>query len=157
MNWQDVEAEFEWDGSLRDLYVLETDRETWQKALDFLRTSAYPLSYFVDGEGAELPAEVAAIFSRRSATSPLLSVDVYGIHINCHFFVEEQIEFDVDPREVNDEARFGHLCEFIQRLGQNLGRSVILTPETSGHEEQEVIIRYLPMDDHFEYTPVGIP
>ena len=157
MNWQEVKAEFKYDGSLRDLYILDADMQTWQRALDWLRTSSYPLSYTIEKEQVELPADAGAIFSKRLEASPLLSVDVQGIRINSHFFIAEQIEFDIDPREVNNEAQFGHLCEFMQRLGQHLGQSVILTPETSGREEEEVILRYSPIRDQFTYTPVGLP
>ena len=153
MDWQEVKAEFEWDGSLRDLYIMETDVQLWQKAFDCLRTSPYSLTYTVDGEQAELPADVESIFRKRHEASAFLSIDVNDIRVNCFFFIEEQIEFDIDPREINTEARFGYLCEFIQRMGRGLVRSVILTSETSGREEKSVIIRYLPMTDQFEYTP----
>ena len=157
MDWQQVAAEFEWDGSLRDLYVLDTDAAVWQEALDFLRAAGYPLTYSEDSVETELPTEVAVILRRRLEKHTMLSVDVQGIHIACHFFYAGEIEFDIDPREVSDEARFGHLCEFIRGVGKRLGRSVILTPEMCGGREDEAIIRYLPADDRFVYTPVGVP
>ena len=153
MKWQEVETEFEYDGGLLDLYIMETDVQMWQKALNCLRTSPYPLTYTVEGEQAELPADVEAIFRQRQEADAFLSIDINGIRVNCFFFVEEQIEFDIDPREINTEARFGYLCEFIQRMGHGLGRSMILTPESCGREEELIIIRYLPMTDQFEYTP----
>lgn len=156
MNWHDVEAEFEWDGSLLDLYVPEADIGTWQRALDILRASPYPLSYTVDNGEVALPAEVKAIFSKRLEANTMLSIDVQGIRINCHFFDEGEIEFDIDPREINNETQFGHLCAFIQLIGQGLGKNVALTPENSGYEAQEVVIRYLTIGDEFEHVPASV-
>lgn len=153
MNWQHVKAEFEYDGSLRDLYILETDMETWQRLLEFLRVSSYPLTYAVDSNEAGLPANVAYIFRKRQETGVWLKIDVKGIQVLCHFFTEEEIEFDVDSREIDSETRFNHLCDFMRELGQHLSRSVIMTPESN---EKMVIIRYLPIDDRFVYSPAGI-
>lgn len=156
MDWPQIKAEFEWDGSLRDLYVLDTDAILWQKALDFLRATGHPLTYLEDGAETDLPAEVAHIFRRRLEAGTLLSADVRGLRINCHFFTQEQIEFDIDPREISDEVWFGHPCEFIRGIGRSLARSVLLTPEMSGGEEEKIILRYLPASDEFQYTPDGI-
>lgn len=154
MNWQEVKADFEYDGSLLDLYILDTDVQTWQKLLDCLRTNAYPLTYTVEGEQVALPVDVETVFCKRQKASAFLDIDVHGIRVNCHFFVQEQIKLDIDPREVNTETQFGHLCEFVQRIGRGLGRCVILTPETCGQEEEMAILRYLPTTDRFKYTPL---
>ena len=153
MNWQEVESVFEWDGSLLDLYVLNTDIEDWQSALDFLRTSGYPLFYAVNNIIAELPTDVAAIFRVHEEANVWLRIDASGITILCHFFTDEEIEFDIDPREVSNEEQFGYLCGFVRGLGQYLNRSVILTPEST---QETVIIRYLPSEDQFVYTPLPL-
>jgi hypothetical protein len=33
MDWQEAKAEFEWDGSLRDVYILNADVGVWQKVI----------------------------------------------------------------------------------------------------------------------------
>ncbi len=38
VDWEDVRPEFEWDGSLRDLYVFETSQEEWNRFLVALRS-----------------------------------------------------------------------------------------------------------------------
>ena len=149
MDWQDVKAIFEWDGSWLDIYVLKANPECWQKALDFVRAS-YPLVYGVDLDRAEFPREVTAIFSKRVEANTWLNIDVNGIDVACHFFTEDEIEFDLDPRHIDDETMFGHLCEFMRRLGQHLDQSVILTPENN---QDRIIIQYLLPEDKFVYTP----
>jgi hypothetical protein len=53
--------------------------------------------------------------------------------INCHFFTEQEIELDLDPREVNSEERLNSLFRFMKVLGKHLGKEVILTLENSPH------------------------
>lgn len=38
--WAYCRDAFVWDGSLRDLYVHDTDEQDWQATLTFLRSSA---------------------------------------------------------------------------------------------------------------------
>jgi len=85
LNWQELKTEFEWDGSLCDLYILDTDVEIWQRMLDVLRASGYPLHYTIDHEQIDLPTDVGVIFNKRLEGSPMLSIEVHGININCHF------------------------------------------------------------------------
>src|SRR5438094_9223626 len=103
MDWQRVETEFEWDGSLRDLYILDADVEVWQRVVDTLRSSEYPCCYRVDGNECPLPEDVEDIFKKRHEASFLLSIDAESILLNCHFFAEEEVEFDLDPRELDAE------------------------------------------------------
>ena len=53
------------DGSLRDIYILETSEQDWQTLLDFLRTSSYSLECLI-GEGhQQLPEQVTDLFNWR--------------------------------------------------------------------------------------------
>lgn len=149
MDWQQVKAEFEWDGSLRDLYVLNTDTEVWQKVIEFIRTSEYPYRFEMDGEESPLPADVAALFEMRAEVGVLLSLDVHGITINCYFFVEDEVEFDIDPREIDGEVKLQALIGFMRRIGRATGRAVRLTPE---NWQKSIIFEYLPENDEVRYS-----
>jgi hypothetical protein len=141
MRWQDYESEFEWDGSWRDIYVLNTSVADWQKLLDFLRTASYNLNFYIDGEDAVLPSDVAHIFKARAEVSAYLSVDIGEIILNCHFFHDAQIEFDIDPREVTDEIKFQRLLAFMQKIARLLDKDAILTSE---NVQSEVILTVQP-------------
>ena len=62
LNWQHYKTAFEFDGSWRDIYVLNTYVNDWQSLMDFLRASPYEISYTFDGEEIELPLRVEDIF-----------------------------------------------------------------------------------------------
>jgi hypothetical protein len=129
VDWETCQADFEWDGSLRDIYVLQTSIVDWDRLLDFLRNSGLPLIYEVDGASPPLPTGVASIFATRQDASPILKVDLRGMWLHSHFFTEDEIEFDLDPREVQDEIALARLLDFMRGVATHLGKTAILTPE----------------------------
>jgi hypothetical protein len=44
----------------------------------------------------------------------------------------EQIDFDVDLRELQGQERLDVLCGFLRAIGRSLGKQVVMTPE-GGH------------------------
>jgi hypothetical protein len=150
--WEQVKTEFEWDGSLRDLYILDAGIRDWQKLIDRLRSSKYRLRYEVDDEVCQLPRSVGDLFLIRAECCPLLSIEVDGIRFNCHFFAEEQIEFDLDPREIDGEAKLQTLFRFMQFLGDSTSKRVVMTPENGAGI---TIFELLPGADEIRYTPCG--
>ena len=152
MDWQQAKTEFEWDGSLRDVYILNADVGVWQKVIDSLQSSDYPLLCDVNGKEATLPDNVADVFEKRSEGGPTLSVDVHGILLNCHFFTEEEVEFDLDPQEIDSEERLQALFRFMRRIGEAAGRQVIMTPENAAHYP---VFVFFPESGEIRHTPFG--
>jgi hypothetical protein len=54
-----ISNEFEWDGSLRDIYIFKTSLDDWQKPLDFIRAGRYTFEYKMDGDAVDLPERAA--------------------------------------------------------------------------------------------------
>ena len=91
VEWEQAKSEFEWDGTLRDLYILDADVDIWQRIVDCLRSSEYPWCYRVRSDEEEsLPSDVREMFKSWDVGSPLLSVAVDGITLNCHFFTVDK-------------------------------------------------------------------
>jgi hypothetical protein len=121
---------FEDTGSLHDLYIFDTTVSDWQAVIDWLRTGIYPYTFRFDGEIGPLPEKVASIFANRAEVDAFLSLDIAGMQINCFFFWEGEIEFDLAPREVNSDERLNQLLDFMRRLGRLLHKDVALTEES---------------------------
>ncbi len=148
MNWDDCREAFHQDGSLRDIYVLETNETDWNEFLSFIRRRRYGSSYTRDGVGAEVPTVVAEVMADRP-TAHLLAVDIGGgITINCHFFDVAEIELDLDPKEVASQSELDRVLNFMSDLGTHLSKDVILTEESNS---QLVILRYQSSESQFEY------
>jgi len=128
------------DGSLRDIYVNSTDITDWEKMYDSLLKSEYSITYTCDGEIQNNPKDVKLIFDRTDC-SQILRVKEENIIFNTHFFINEQIEFDLDPRDfvAMDQSRI--LVNFMQFIATTLNKEVIMTPENC---EEFVLLKVLP-------------
>jgi hypothetical protein len=141
------------DGSWRDICVLNTTLADWQKVFDWLRTSTYPIDFKINDVPSPLPDRLELFFNLRKEVSVLASVNVGGVLANCHFFSPSEIEFDIDPREVINEAREESIGRFMIELGKLLDREVILTLE-NWHEA--AFLRYFRQKDKVVYNPITL-
>ncbi len=60
----------------------------------------------------------------------------------------EEIECDIDPREIASQADLNALLDFVRRLGDKTQKQVVITPENGRHEP---ILTYAPDSKTFEY------
>jgi hypothetical protein len=151
LDWKAVQHLFEWDVALLDVYVFNADADLWQRLLDALRTSGYGLDFHVDGDVGVLPEHAAQVFALRQEADTCLSVWAGDLRINFHFFTLEQIEFDIDPRDVN-ETSLSDLLVFLRYIGLHLQRRVVLTPEGA---EDLTLLAYEPEGNRWEYTALS--
>lgn len=118
---------FEFDGSLLDIYIHDTTLNDWQSFAKFIRFGKYNFSFATGDNSLSLPEDVQDVFNGEEAS--LLSISINGMQANCHFFGIEEIELDIDPREIESEEKFRDLMDFISSLGQALAKQVRITPE----------------------------
>ena len=128
MQWTDCSDAFHRDGSLRDLYVHDTTIGDWDAFVAFLTSSSYRIDYYKDGTQEPVPNSAATVFSDREHTHNLC-IHVRDLKVHCHFFTTEEIELDLDPREVRSQAQLDAVLDFISNLGTALRRDVMLTEE----------------------------
>ena len=129
MDWDACKAAFYVDGSLRDIYVHNTTAADWGKFLKY--TSTLKTSYFRNGEPDQLPVQASKIFQEIQNSSLLLVVKLGNVNLNCHFFTEDDIELDIDPKEVTSQREFDAVVGVIVGIGKSLDMDVVLTDENS--------------------------
>lgn len=124
------------DGSLRDIYIHNTNIQDWETCLGWAKS--YEYSYYFDGEEKNL-LDAKSIFSDRSG-SHLLKINVGSnpICINCHFFIVSQIEMDIDPIEIKNEDTQNELFSALAILSHRLNKKIFITPENS--EEDPLVV-----------------
>ncbi len=140
-DWPLIASAFHVDGALRDIYVLGTSRRDWARVRDLLRATPEQLTFKIDGQETPPPADVAEIFNLSAEQGVLASYRLGKQRLNCHFFTEEQIEFDLDPCDVDGPAEADRLVGFMDALGRATAKEVRLTAE---NVPNEVIARYDP-------------
>jgi hypothetical protein len=150
--WESVAQEFAFDGSLRDIYVFDVGLPAWQRVLDRLRQAEYELIYHRGDDVSELPPAAADALPPNDEDARMLSVKFYGILANCHFFTRDEIEFDIDPREIEGQRQLDALLAFMRLLSDATGKDAVLTPENC---REIVIFRSRPGQSAIEYQEFG--
>lgn len=129
-NWRNIKWIFEPDGFLRDIYVQDISLQDWKLLIRYLNKSHklifddldkidsdYVLKFLID-KNEEMDAKSVAI-------------NLDGIIANCHFFIEDQIEFDIDPKDINSLKDYLKVEAFMQNISELLSNQVTLTGENS--------------------------
>ncbi len=138
--WTQLKEEFEVDGSLRDVYIEDINLAKWDQFLDFIKLSKYEVEFRHGGNLQSLPDTFSSIKNLQDAEPTILSIKLNAnFCLNCHFFMETEIELDLSPRDVSSEADFEVLLEFLDKLSSSLGCRVVLTPEDT---PEQAILSY---------------
>jgi hypothetical protein len=141
IDWEAVKGEFALDGSWRDIYVLNATIDDWVAIWSMLRNSR-GAEFFVDGQRHDIPHRVEDAFALRASAAPKMHVDVGRTLLAFHFFSESEIECDLDPRQVTNQADLDALLNFVREVGDRTGKRTIITPENLSDEP---FIEYNPI------------
>jgi hypothetical protein len=155
LDWDLIKDEFEFDGSWRDIYVLNTTLADWQHMLSTLGKSSYEWGVYQDGvllEKTETTLLILAskLFPIPQECRPYLFAIFAGVQANCHFFGPDEIEFDIDPRQVIGQAEVDAVFAFMIFLANATDKPVVLTPENMS---DKVIFRISPRGTQIEHFP----
>jgi hypothetical protein len=135
--WDDVMIWFDPDvnGTLPDVHVPNTSIDDWQALVDLVRAQDWTFAYLVDGEPRELPARVQDMLSRHDEGGGQLNVwPAPGVLAIFRPYTADEIDFDVDLRELQGQQRLDLLCAFFRTIDRQLGKPVLMTPEGSGND-----------------------
>jgi hypothetical protein len=150
MDWKQIAGDFEADGSLRDIYVLGTTLVDWQNVIAGLYKFDPPPIFKINDVPTEIPLDIQEIFNMRSLASTLLSFPLGKMHLNCNFFQDDEIEFDLDPAEVDGQQEIDRLETFMRYLAKTTNKMVILTPENT---KETSILRCSPESGEVIWVP----
>ena len=112
----------------------EYQKSLRQTAIAALKSAEYSHAFTLGGNTTTLPDSIDSIWKLQNDDPTLLSVQVGGLLVNCHFFKSYEIEFDIDPKEINSKTDFVVLLNFLSWLNKSIKSSVVLTHENSREE-----------------------
>ncbi|MEZ5396658.1 MAG: hypothetical protein R2724_28250 [Bryobacterales bacterium] len=124
--WQDAVTFFR--GGLVDVWIGEADLEDWHKALEFLHRHDYETRLTYDGQLVSVNEPISTEWIANKEGSTLLAVNL-GPMLHCHFFEEHRIEFDADPREIQNLPDLRLVVDFAAGLSHAVGKPVQVSPE----------------------------
>ncbi|MEV6180522.1 hypothetical protein [Streptomyces sp. NPDC052015] len=130
--WDDVKWFFDpvEMGTLPDVFVPDTSVEDWQAVLDLVREQGWAFEYSEGGAVLPLPRAEVVLSRPADAEQPHLEVlPAAGVVAIFRFYAAEEIDFDVDIRELQGQERLDVLCEFLTAIGRRLGKRVLMDYE----------------------------
>lgn len=148
--WADLRQAFHIDGSLRDIVVVDTDLGDWERAYGYVRQLGAAADSRLESDPDPLPGTVLEVFALHDERSTRLEVHLGQVQLNCFFFGEMEIEFDLSPKAVASEAEARSILSFMRGLGRATGRPVHLTEENV-HEWRW--LTFEPASNGWEFKP----
>ncbi|MBH1937478.1 hypothetical protein I5Q34_24945 [Streptomyces sp. AV19] len=130
--WDDVKDYFgpETEGCLPDVFVQGTNAGDCQAFLGLIPARGWWSEYSEGGVVMPLPGAGQVLSRPSDAECPQLRVrPVPGMEAIFRFLPDEEIDFDVDLRELRGQERLDLLCDFLRTIGSHLGKPVVMTPE----------------------------
>lgn len=117
------------DGSLRDIYILDTNINDWNQLWEYLN-NRYDLELSIDGQITSVkPKDVRYLFNLKKVKSIYLIVPLNDIDLGCHFFDLNEIEFDITPWAINNISDVKMIMRFMEELSFLLSKNVSISIE----------------------------
>jgi hypothetical protein len=130
-NWENIKWIFEPDGwLLRDIYIQDVTLSDWEQLIDFLNLT-YNLK-FGEEELIQIDKEYVINYltdNTGEIESKILRIDLDGIDVHCYFFLQDEIQFDIVPKDIKSFSDFGKLEEFMTAISKLLRKQITLTGE----------------------------
>ena len=150
IQWEQCKRDFTLEGSLRDIYISGVEPTDWRSLYKEL-LAKYCTEYLLNQQPQPAPEVADNAFAARSTGSTLLRLRTGNVLICCHFFDWTEVEFDIDPRDINSQMDLSGVLDFMQTIGNCLSKRVVLTPENMRHIP---IISDDPIHSRFHYHQV---
>ncbi|CAA9286072.1 MAG: hypothetical protein AVDCRST_MAG56-4137 [uncultured Cytophagales bacterium] len=120
------------DGSLRDIYVLDTSMEDWRKWTELVN-GKYKVRFFNGNTEHAMDAidfeMVKASWTGEVEAGSNAIITVGAFEVNCHFFVPEELENDIHPESFRSMDDHNQLMEYLAAVSNHLDKKVLLTAE----------------------------
>lgn len=140
------------DGSVRDIYVLSAGRADWAAWVTCVNAQ-FPVRWWAEGHREAqafdriAPETIAQRWDGERLTTGA-SIQLGGVQANCHFFVDWEIENDVDPKEFHSWADHERLLVYPCAVSTALGKEVFVT-----EENDETAVWFRVNGSAVNYTP----
>ena len=135
MIWEKIKTDIYYsDGSLRDIYVLDSTIEDWKKWIDFINENYQVKFKYFDNQGnkkieSKINFYEVSKYWNNYENSISAEFLVGEVLLKCYFFSIDEIENDFFPEEVKTIEQHNLIIEYLKSISKILNKEVILTPE----------------------------
>jgi hypothetical protein len=122
------------DGSLRDIYVLDTTIEDWEKWIDLVNAK-YTVEFY-NGQTEQIETAlnkelVLDYLICRKDYAYHATIKLENIDVKVYFFHAAEIENDITPVQLNTVESHNRLVGYLLDISNKLQKPVFLTAENS--------------------------
>jgi hypothetical protein len=133
LSWEDVKKYiYTPDGSLPDIWVLDTTREDWHKWVDFVNANYKVIfrdAYEQEHDKIDLAAVLQCWDDNQIDGWPFASIHVGETQVNCFFRIEDEIDGDIDPKQFNQPDDHLQLIQYLISISNLLRKQVVMVCE----------------------------
>ena len=135
MIWEKIKTDIYYsDGSLRDIYVLDSTIEDWKKWIGFINENYQVKFKYFDNQGnkkieSKINFDEVSKYWNNYENSISAEFLVGEVLLKCYFFSIDEIENDFFPEEVKTIEQHNLIIEYLKSISKILNKEVILTPE----------------------------
>jgi hypothetical protein len=140
--WDDVRELFDPDlmGALPDVCVPHTLVKDWQDLLDLVVARGWRFEYSEGDTVMPLPTAAAVLARPPDSECPALRVWPYADMLMIfRFRTADEIDFDVDLREMQGQERLDQFCGFLRAIGRHLSKPVLMGDESGRPADHPVL------------------
>ncbi|HZM81715.1 MAG TPA: hypothetical protein VFC19_38840 [Candidatus Limnocylindrales bacterium] len=130
--WDDIRADLDLvaNGVLPDGCVPEATAADWNAVVALSRSRGWRTELVENGERVPLREGDTLHFPGPDDPSVTMSIwPVPAIRVNFFVYSPDEINFDIDLRELQTQERLDQLCDFLRAMGQELRKPILITPE----------------------------
>ncbi|MFE3060854.1 hypothetical protein [Nocardia sp. NPDC059236] len=150
LQWSEVKNFFDPDlmGTLPDVYVPGTSVEDWQAVFDLVRSKGWAWEYFEGLDKRPLPSAAQVFSHPADAETMMLRVwPVPDVQVIFRPWSPDEMDFDVDLRELQGQVGVDTLCDFLCTIGRRLGKPVSMCSEFSTTSTRFPVLGFDPAVD----------
>lgn len=141
MNWDSIKRKIYFkDGSLRDIYVLDTNIVDWERWVNFINQN-YSIEFYDRRFKDPSPLidfnKVKEYWNKENEEGVYAVINVSGIKLMCYFNWKNDIENDFSPNSIKNIQDHNNLINFLIGISNILNKSVRITNEM---KEEEVLV-----------------
>src|SRR6218665_833841 len=136
MAWENIKQNIYYsDGSLRDIYILNSTRADWKKWVNYINENYEVKFIYYNDEGKEIindkiNFQIVIDYWGNNLDSVLNAEFLINkVIFKCYFFSDTEIENDICPNDVKDIEQHNSIVEYMKFISKLLNKEIMLTPE----------------------------
>ncbi|HAP94735.1 hypothetical protein [Epilithonimonas hominis] len=147
MTWENIKQNVYYsDGSLRDIYVLDSTQADWEKWINYINENYEVKFTYYNEEGKEISNNKIdfqkVVEYWENTLDSVLNAEflINKVVFKCYFFSDTEIENDIWPNDVGDLEQHNSIVEYMMTISKLLGKEIFMAPENYNESSEYKLV-----------------